>query len=69
MTTPTSRSFLASTSGLAFSAATHAFASEKALNSQENLMPDHLAWDAPPPVLPDADGWYPAAISGTTEPA
>ena len=41
---------------------------EQALNSQENLVPDNLTWDTPPPVLPDADGWYPVAVPGTTEP-
>ncbi len=41
---------------------------EQALNSQENLVPDNLTWDTPPPVLPDADGWYPVAIPGTTDP-
>lgn len=41
---------------------------EQALNSKENLVPDDLTWAAEPPVKPDADGWYPVAIPGTTEP-
>lgn len=41
---------------------------EQALESKEDLVPDNLTWDTPPPVLPDADGWYPVAIPGTTEP-
>jgi predicted dehydrogenase len=41
---------------------------EQALQSQENLVPDHLTWDTEPPVMPDADGWYPVAIPGTTQP-
>jgi predicted dehydrogenase len=41
---------------------------EQALNSLENLVPDNLTWDTPPPVTPDADGWYPVAIPGTTLP-
>ena len=41
---------------------------EQALNSQEILVPDVIDWDIEPPVKPDADGWYPVAIPGTTEP-
>jgi myo-inositol 2-dehydrogenase / D-chiro-inositol 1-dehydrogenase len=41
---------------------------EQALQSQENLVPDHLTWDTEPPVMPDAEGWYPVAIPGTTLP-
>lgn len=41
---------------------------EQALNSRENLVPDNLTWQTPPPVLPDEEGWYPVAIPGTTEP-
>lgn len=33
------------------------------LNSHENL-----TWATTPPVEPDADGWYPVAIPGTTLP-
>jgi myo-inositol 2-dehydrogenase / D-chiro-inositol 1-dehydrogenase len=41
---------------------------EQALNSKEVLVPDHIDWDTEPPVKPDADGWYPVAIPGTTLP-
>jgi myo-inositol 2-dehydrogenase/D-chiro-inositol 1-dehydrogenase len=41
---------------------------DQALNSQENLVPDQLTWNTEPPVKPDADGWYPVAIPGTTLP-
>lgn len=41
---------------------------DQALNSQEILVPDVIDWDIEPPVRPDADGWYPVAIPGTTEP-
>ena len=37
---------------------------DAALNSQENLFPDKLAWDALPKVLPDANGYYPRAMPG-----
>jgi predicted dehydrogenase len=41
---------------------------EQAMQSREDLVPDNLTWDTPPPVLPDADGWYPVAVPGTTMP-
>lgn len=41
---------------------------EQVLASQENLVPDDLTWDTPPPVQPDAEGWYPVAVPGTTLP-
>ena len=31
---------------------------EQALNSEESLLPDTFAWDADPPVMPDAEGRY-----------
>lgn len=37
---------------------------EDALNSNIDLMPERLAWDALPKVLPDAEGYYPYAIPG-----
>jgi myo-inositol 2-dehydrogenase / D-chiro-inositol 1-dehydrogenase len=40
---------------------------EAALHSELSLMPERLAWDAPPPVLPDAAGRYPIAIPGVTK--
>jgi len=38
-----------------------------ALASDLNLLPDRLAWDAPPPVLPDEEGFYPVAMPGVTK--
>lgn len=40
---------------------------DKALNSGIDIMPKTFAWDAPPPVLPNADGYYPVAIPGKTK--
>jgi len=40
---------------------------DEALNSDINLMPNTLAWDAMPKVLPNADGYYPFAIPGKTK--
>lgn len=37
---------------------------EDAINSQINLMPDRLAWDALPKSLPDKDGFYPIPMPG-----
>jgi predicted dehydrogenase len=37
---------------------------DEALNSEENIMPAAYAWDADPPVLPDADGRYPIPVPG-----
>jgi predicted dehydrogenase len=39
---------------------------EEALESELNLMPARYAWDADPPVLPDADGRYAVPIPGVT---
>jgi myo-inositol 2-dehydrogenase/D-chiro-inositol 1-dehydrogenase len=39
---------------------------EEALQSQVDLMPEHLDWDALPKVVPNADGYYPYAIPGQT---
>ena len=41
---------------------------DQAMNSQEQLVPDNITWNTEPPVKPDADGWYPVAIPGTTMP-
>jgi len=38
-----------------------------ALNSHFSLMPERLAWDADPPVLPNENGFYPVAMPGVTE--
>jgi len=39
---------------------------DKAINSGIDLHPKTYAWDAMPPVLPNADGYYPVAIPGVT---
>lgn len=39
---------------------------EEALNSNIDLFPEKLAWDAKPKVLPNADGFYPIAVPGKT---
>jgi myo-inositol 2-dehydrogenase / D-chiro-inositol 1-dehydrogenase len=39
---------------------------EDALNSQIDLFPDTLAWDAKPKILPGPDGYYPVAVPGKT---
>jgi predicted dehydrogenase len=39
---------------------------DEALNSQISLMPERFAWDADPPVMPDAQGRYPVPIPGRT---
>ncbi len=41
---------------------------EDALNGETRLVPDNLDWDVDPPVTPDADGKYPVAIPGVTDP-
>ncbi|HEV7349329.1 Gfo/Idh/MocA family oxidoreductase [Telluribacter sp.] len=40
---------------------------DEALNSNINLFPDKLAWDATPKVLPGPDGYYPVAVPGKTQ--
>ncbi len=39
---------------------------DEALNSKIELLPKAFGWDAPPPVLPDANGFYPVAMPGRT---
>ncbi|HVS63460.1 MAG TPA: Gfo/Idh/MocA family oxidoreductase [Thermoanaerobaculia bacterium] len=39
----------------------------EALESELDLSPARYAWDADPPVLPDAEGRYPIAVPGVTE--
>ena len=39
---------------------------DEAINSDLDLMPKTFAWDADPPVMPDANGRYPIAIPGVT---
>ena len=40
---------------------------DKALNSGLNLQPKVYDWNATPPVVPDADGYYPVATPGVTK--
>lgn len=40
---------------------------EKAINSGIDIMPKSFAWDAPPPVLPNNEGFYPVAVPGITK--
>ena len=40
---------------------------DKTLNSGISIQPATYAWDAPPPVLPDANGLYPIATPGVTK--
>lgn len=40
---------------------------DQALNSGISIQPAKYAFDAPPPVLPDADGFYPIATPGVTK--
>jgi predicted dehydrogenase len=40
---------------------------EQAIHSKEDLSPARLAWDAAPPILPDAAGKYPIAMPGITK--
>ena len=40
---------------------------DKALDSGVDLQPKEYAWNATPPVLPGADGFYPIAVPGVTK--
>jgi predicted dehydrogenase len=40
---------------------------DKVLNSGINIQPTKYAWDAEPPVKPDANGFYPIATPGVTK--
>ena len=40
---------------------------DKAISSTEDLSPKKYAWDAEPPILPDANGHYPLAVPGVTQ--
>lgn len=40
---------------------------DEALNSEIDIMPAKFAWDADPPVLPNADGFYPIPTPGVTK--
>ena len=39
---------------------------DDAINSNTELVPNTCSWDTQPPVLPDAEGWYPIAKPGKT---
>ena len=39
---------------------------DEAMNSQIDLFPEKLAWDAMPKILPGPDGYYPVAVPGKT---
>jgi predicted dehydrogenase len=39
---------------------------QQAFNSQLSLLPERIAWDAPPRDRPNADGRYPVAMPGAT---
>jgi hypothetical protein len=40
---------------------------EDAINSEHDLSPSEYSWDADPPVMPDADGYYPVPVPGQTD--
>jgi myo-inositol 2-dehydrogenase / D-chiro-inositol 1-dehydrogenase len=40
---------------------------DDAINSNISLMPKNFAWDADPPVMPDANGRYPIPVPGETK--
>jgi hypothetical protein len=40
---------------------------DKAINSGIDIHPKVYDWNAEPPVLPNADGYYPIAIPGMTK--
>jgi len=42
---------------------------DDAINSKVQLMPEKVTWDMPPPVVADAEGNYPVAVPGRTEPS
>ncbi len=40
---------------------------DRCLESEISLAPKEYSWDAPPPVLPDENGFYPVAMPGQTK--
>ncbi len=40
---------------------------DEALQSDIELKPDRYAWDGTPPIVPDANGYYPCAMPGVTK--
>ena len=41
---------------------------DEAMAMDHVLVPEVKSYDDTPPVLPDADGWYPVAVPGESEP-
>jgi myo-inositol 2-dehydrogenase / D-chiro-inositol 1-dehydrogenase len=41
---------------------------DDSINSKVQIMPETVTWDMAPPVVPDADGNYPIATPGRTQP-
>ncbi len=41
---------------------------EAAMASGQRLVPVVTSFEEMPPVVPDAEGWYPAAVPGVSEP-
>jgi len=39
---------------------------DEAIASERSIMPETYAWDAEPPVLPNAEGYYPIPVPGET---
>lgn len=42
---------------------------DDAINCKVQLMPEKVSWEMTPPVQPDADGNYPVAVPGKTQPS
>jgi predicted dehydrogenase len=40
---------------------------DKAINSGLDIMPKEFSWTAAPPIVPNADGFYPIAVPGKTK--
>jgi len=40
---------------------------DKAINSGIDIHPKVYAWDAPTPIVPGPDGYYPIAVPGVTK--
>jgi len=40
---------------------------EDALNKGRSIMPNQYSWEAAPPVIPDANGYYPVPVPGVTQ--
>ena len=40
---------------------------DQIMNSKEDLVPDNLDWNSPPPITPNGDGRYDVPIPGITK--